>query len=307
MTNSARRATSTDPSPLRQTAMDAAEDQLRLALPPPPARLNADAFAIGAGNQDAVKLLRAVDRWPDGRAALIGEAGSGKTHLTRSLFPTALRLDARALLDVDAARAGALAGAAPSAGAVMIFEAVDSALDDASAASTDPFWEVGPNPWAASPLEFALLHLLNMVAASDGSLLLTARRSTTEWRVRLPDLATRLTATIAARIRPPDADLRADILHKLLRDRGVAIEPTQLARMADAAPADYRALTTAVAWLDAATVRRRRPTLAMIDAAVDAARSAASASALGADAQKVSLAAPDDDESLEKTQMSLGL
>jgi len=38
-------------------------------------------FHVFAGNQAAVDMLRARDRWPSGALLLLGPAGSGKTHL----------------------------------------------------------------------------------------------------------------------------------------------------------------------------------------------------------------------------------
>ena len=54
--------------------------QLTLDLTMPPAS-SRDDFLITAANRDALAMLDAPGRWPQGRLLLIGGPGSGKTHL----------------------------------------------------------------------------------------------------------------------------------------------------------------------------------------------------------------------------------
>jgi chromosomal replication initiation ATPase DnaA len=57
--------------------------QLRLPLQREPSVKRED-FVVSAANADAVRLLDAWPNWPGGVLALVGPAGSGKTHLARA-------------------------------------------------------------------------------------------------------------------------------------------------------------------------------------------------------------------------------
>ncbi|MEJ1976129.1 MAG: hypothetical protein WDN49_08545 [Acetobacteraceae bacterium] len=166
------------------------------------AHYDAAGFLPDASNAEARAWLEAP--WPDGRLALWGGEGCGKTHL---LHAWAERAGA-ALLPGPAVR-GLLH--MPLAGGV--------AVDDADVAPEEP-----------------LLHLLNAAAEARLPVLLAAREAPGRWQTRLPDLASRLRATVAVELHTPgDAMLRA-LLSRLLADRQLAVaEPG--AGLAAAAPA----------------------------------------------------------------------
>jgi len=46
-------------------------------------RLGPTDFFVSAANETAFAMINAPQAWPDGKLALIGPAGSGKTHLAR--------------------------------------------------------------------------------------------------------------------------------------------------------------------------------------------------------------------------------
>ncbi len=117
-------------------------------------------------------------RWPQGRLALWGEQGRGKTHL----------------LHVWAARSGATLRAGAGAGA-------------AAGAAAAGRWRSTTRDAAA---ERPLLHLLNAAAEAGLPVLLAARDAPARWPTRLPDLASRLRASRPVELAEPgDAMLRA--------------------------------------------------------------------------------------------------
>jgi chromosomal replication initiation ATPase DnaA len=69
-----------------------------------------------------------------------------------------------------------------------------------------------------------LFHLLNLLAETGGSLLLTACTFPDRWGVTLPDLLSRLRRAMVAEISRPDDDLIRAVLVKLLVDRQLMIE-----------------------------------------------------------------------------------
>jgi chromosomal replication initiation ATPase DnaA len=169
--------------------------QLALPFPHEPPYAAA-AFLDDASNAEAVAWLDRTPDWPAGRLALWGEAGCGKTHLLRRW----------------ADRAGADRLEGPVLHGVMPLPNRPLAVDDADRMAD----------------EEALLHLLNVAAEAGQPLLLAGREAPARWRVRLPDLASRLRAVTAVRIAPPGDDLLRVLLGRLLLERQLTVpEPVQ--------------------------------------------------------------------------------
>ena len=181
--------------------------QLRLQLDRAAGHDRAD-FVVSACNAEAVRLL---DGWPDwhgGCLALVGPAGSGKTHLAR--------------------------GWAERAGAVT-FEG-----DQPVGAVVDRpvLWEDAERDLQ----EEALFHLINS-APVGGGLLLTARTPPASWPARLPDLRSRLNAMLVGSLSEPDDAVLSGVLLKLFRERNIRppedLLPYLLRRMERSVPHAY--------------------------------------------------------------------
>lgn len=76
--------------------------------------------------------------------------------------------------------------------------------------------------------EEALFHAWNEAQASRKPLLMIASGPPPQWEIALPDLRSRLAATPQVEIGPPDDPLIAQLILKLLADRGIAA-PAELA------------------------------------------------------------------------------
>lgn len=201
-----------------------ATQQLPLPFAHHPEFAAADLVA-SPGNEAARAWLARTEDWPEGRLALFGEAGAGKTHL----------------LHLWAARRGALlcAGAALEAGAPP---AAGLAIDEAESV----------------PDAEAFLHLLNAARARRVPVLLAARTAPARWAVPLPDLASRLRATLAVPIGPADDALLAALLTRLAADRQLDIpEPVRM-WLLRSLPRSPGVLREAVARLDRAALGRPR-------------------------------------------------
>jgi chromosomal replication initiation ATPase DnaA len=176
--------------------------QLTLHLPLPP-RLAAEDFLVAPGNADAHAALLRWPDWPDRVLLLLGDAGSGKTHLAhlwaaRSgaafLAPQDLRGDLPALVRRPAVLDGADSAEIPEAG---------------------------------------LFHLLNLVREGGSWLLLTAARPPDQWPIAVADLRSRLRLAPTVSIAPPDEALIRAVLVKAFDDRQI---------MTDAALIEYLVL-----------------------------------------------------------------
>jgi len=196
--------------------------QLPLPFQHQPSYAAAD-FLAAPSNEAARTWLDRTDDWPDGRLALWGGAGCGKTHLLR------LWTGRRAARLLSPSELTGLPHPLPPAGI---------ALDDADAVAD----------------EQALLHLLNAAREARLPMLMAARTAPARWPVRLPDLASRLRAMTAAEILPPEDSLLRALLLRLLADRQLPVGPGLQEWLLLRLPRSPAALRDAVARLDRAAL-----------------------------------------------------
>jgi chromosomal replication initiation ATPase DnaA len=204
--------------------------QLAFALPHAES-LSRDDFLEGPGNAVAVEL---VDRWPDWPSRvvmLVGEPGSGKSHL-------AAIWAANAGARVVAARA-LTANAVPGAlatGALVIEDVAPAGLD-----------------------ERALFHLLNLAKQDEADVLMTARTPPAGWALEVPDLLSRLRAVPVVSLAPPDDALLRSLIVKLCLDRQLNVDEALVTYVASRIERSFAGARRAVALLDAEALRLRRP------------------------------------------------
>ncbi len=159
--------------------------------------LDEDDFFVSSSNLAAVQMIDSWPQWPGAARLLVGPAGCGKTHLAQVWRS---RSGARAVEP-----GGEFQGTIAPSAAVLVEDA-----------DTRPYDET------------KLFHLLNAVREADSSLLVTARTIPAQWRYRLPDLVSRLTAIPIAQIGEPDEELVGAVLVKHFADRQIEVEPSVL-------------------------------------------------------------------------------
>jgi chromosomal replication initiation ATPase DnaA len=98
------------------------------------------------------------------------------------------------------------------------------------------------------------LHLLNAAAEAGHPVLLTARLPPGRQLHRLADLASRLRASLAVEITPPDDDLLRALLFRLAAARQLRISPAMAGYLLQRLPRTPAALREAVARLDRAAL-----------------------------------------------------
>ena len=207
--------------------MNPRRGQLALDLGFRPA-LGREDFLVAPCNAAAVAW---IDRWPDwpGPAlALVGPAGSGKTHLAH----------------VWRARTGAslIPGRAVRGEIdLLLWGAKHAVVDDADSAD-----------------EETLLHLYNRLALDGASLLITAGAPPARWATRLADLASRLRTAPVAAIGAPDDALIEAVMVKLFADRNLIPAPEVIAYLLARIERSFDAARRTVAALDRAALAERR-------------------------------------------------
>ena len=100
------------------------------------------------------------------------------------------------------------------------------------------------------PDEAALLHLLNHARESGVRLLLAGRTPPSRWKVRLPDLASRLRAVTTVAIGAAEDELLAALLMRLFAERQLSVSAAVQDFLLTHLPRTPGALREAVARLD---------------------------------------------------------
>jgi chromosomal replication initiation ATPase DnaA len=187
------------------------------------AALGRDDFLVTPSNAAAVAMIDRYPDWPHHGVVLVGDGGSGKSHLLE-----VWRQASGARL-VTAAQLGSEAPDQLLAeGALAIDNAPGEALD-----------------------ERALFHLLNLTRETGGHVLIASDTDPAHWKVQLPDLASRLRALAVARLDPPDDALLRGVLVKHFADRQVAVEESVISYLMLRMPRSLDAARAIVMELDA--------------------------------------------------------
>lgn len=181
-------------------------------------------FIASPANEDALRLLDGWPQWHGRVLALVGPAGSGKTHLACSWAGAtgAFEWNARSEL-------------ADVAGRPVLLEDADRGFDAE-----------------------ALFHLINM-AAAGGGLLLTARSAPSAWATDLPDLRSRLNAMQVALLEEPDDVVLLGVMSKLFRERHIRPPEDVLLYLIRRIERSVPAARAVVARLDEAAMAEQRP------------------------------------------------
>ncbi len=220
--------------------------QFRLPLTAPP-RWDRETFASSPTNGEALAGLDAWPNWPEGRMALVGPAGAGKTHLARDW----------------ARRTGAVVIEAASTGGEPL---------DLAALRGQPLLVEDVDRRSEGDLvdDETLFHLINMAGVDGGCLLLTGRLAPVAWDATVPDLRSRLNALTVARIDEPDDIVLEAVLRRAFEAVGIRpavdLYPYLLARLPRSAPA---ALAAVAALDEAASEQGREVNKALALAVLD--------------------------------------
>jgi chromosomal replication initiation ATPase DnaA len=151
--------------------------------------LSRSAFVVSPCNAAAVDAVDAWPLWLGGALALVGPAGSGKSHLAAAW----------------ASRAHATVVSA------------DVRTEDLAALEGPVLWEDADRAAHGE----TLFHMINIAARPGGALLATARTPPSQWRTDVPDLRSRLNALPVALLQEPDDAVLTGALMKFFQERRI--------------------------------------------------------------------------------------
>jgi hypothetical protein len=106
--------------------------------------------------------------------------------------------------------------------------------------------------------EEAIFHAWNRAQEKRRPLILIADMPPPIWRVRLPDLRSRLAATPTMRIEEPDEVLAAQLIEKLCHARGLAAPPELIRYLVPRIERSYLGVTRTIDALDELAFERRQ-------------------------------------------------
>lgn len=190
--------------------------------------LGADDFFVSEANAQAYALVTTPATWPDGKLALVGPAGSGKTHLSRVFMSGGATVTNATDIDPNA----------PLPETALVVEDCEA---------------------LPARCEEWLFHTHNNLRALNLPFMVTGKTAPARWNITLPDLASRLNAATTATITAPDDALLLAVLLKHFQDRQLTPTPDAITYLNVHLPRAFDAIGDAVQTLDKAALAQSKP------------------------------------------------
>ena len=195
-------------------------------------------FFISGSNELVVEVIKNWKIWPEKRLILLGESGSGKSHL----------------VDFWARESNGRT--------VSIFDIYDDNMIDFSqnkALIIEDIDELKAYKTVKKEIiEEKLFHLINATAHASCYLMITSSSPVLSWKIKLPDLLSRLMSMTIAELLPPDDQLLMAILLKQFDDRQIIVTPEFIVFVSKRINRTYESISNFVDAIDQLTLKHKR-------------------------------------------------
>lgn len=172
--------------------------------------------------------------WPGPGLVLTGPPQSGKTTLAHMWRRRSGAIDiSRLTLETDGPGDWLMDGSA------VLYDDATRLIDDAEA-------------------QRAMFHIINMLMARGGHLLLVADRPVAQWRIALADLRSRLFLLPQAEIEPPDDTVLGGVLRSGFARRQLRVEPAAIDFLVARIERSFAAANALIAEIDREALQQRR-------------------------------------------------
>lgn len=188
--------------------------------------------------------VNALESFGAGRAGVVwlwGTAATGKSHLLQASCARAGELDQRSAYFPMRERAQFDSGAFTGCERLALV-----CIDDVDQVANDPAWNR------------ALFTLHNGLQEQLGKLVLSAPQPPAGLRWALPDLASRMAASLVLQLRPLDDDDQVEVLRLRARRRGLELPEDTARYLLRRVPRDLRTLCALLETLDVASLASQR-------------------------------------------------
>jgi len=193
---------------------------------------DAEDYLVTSSNEAAVNWIDCWPDWPDTHCSILyGAAGCGKTHLSH-VWQKKSGAVRRGMDNIEVTNPQELPNC-------LIVEAIDQNISQADR-------------------ENKLFHLYNRQKENGGYLLLTAVQHPKNWPITLPDLRSRMLASMALEIGPPDDELLAAVIVKQFMDRQINVPMDVIAYLLSRIERSFEAARDIVRKIDNLSLSRKR-------------------------------------------------
>ena len=162
-------------------------------------------FFISGANKLVVEAIKNWKNWSEKRLILLGESGSGKSHLV-DFWAKESNGRKIAILDLCGYDVIEL-----SENKALIIENIDEIK--------------AYSPVMKGKIEEKLFHLVNATVEASCYLMITTTSPVSSWNIQLPDLLSRLMSMTIVELLPPDDQLLMAVLLKQFDDRQLTVSP----------------------------------------------------------------------------------
>ncbi len=191
-------------------------------------------FFVSEENAEAVAFIDSFPNHFNG-AVIFGEKGCGKTHLAHLFAEVVLN------------KTGKITK-------ILSISAIET-LFSPDSLEKNPYLVLENADRLTS--EKSLFHLLNTIKSSNGFVLLTSEKPPVAWKIRLPDLYTRLKAFPCIEIKSPGEALVQAVLIKQFSDRQIKVSPDVIAYILKNTERSFKSISFIVSRSDQLSLERK--------------------------------------------------